>query len=298
MVDQIVPATTEADRAEIDAALGMHDAWPVVYEPFRQWVIEDRFPLGRPAWERTGAELVADVRPYETMKLRMLNGSHSAIAYLGQLAGWRTVADAIADRALAAFIEGLMREAAVTVATPPQVDLAAYGRVLMARFANPALKHQTVQIARDGSQKLPMRLFATAAARGAQGFTSPHVALAVAAWLRFLRGRAEDGTPLTIEDPKKDALLATARGAATSGALCDAIFAFRDAVPPPLADAAFRDEVAAALEDLDTLGVSGALIKSRRSEDYHERTEGTDCRSRAGRVNDVTDTGARRTGAG
>ena len=298
MVDQIVPATTEADRAEIDAALGMHDAWPVVCEPFRQWVIEDRFPHGRPAWERTGAELVTDVGPYEAMKLRMLNGSHSAIAYLGQLVGWRRVSDAIADRSLAAFIEGLMREAAATLPTPPQVDLAAYGRALIARFANPALKHQTAQIARDGSQKLPMRLFAIAAARGAQGLTSPHVALAVAAWLRFLRGCAEDGKPLTIEDPKKDALLAAARGAATSGSLCDAIFAFHDVVPPPLADATFRDEVTAALEDLATLGVSGALIKSRRSEDYHERTEGTDRRSRAGRVNDVTDTGGRRTGAG
>jgi fructuronate reductase len=165
MVDQIVPATTDADRAEIDAALGVHDAWPVVCEPFRQWVIEDRFPLGRPAWERTGAELVTDVLPYEAMKLRMLNGSHSAIAYLGQLAGWRTVADAIADPTLAAFISGLMEEVAATLQLPPQVDRAAYSRALMARFANPALQHQTAQIARDGSQKLPMRLFATAARR-------------------------------------------------------------------------------------------------------------------------------------
>jgi len=125
MVDQIVPATTDTDRGEIDAALGVHDAWPVVCEPFRQWVIEDRFPLGRPAWERTGAELVTDVLPYEAMKLRMLNGSHSAIAYLGQLAGWRTVADAIADPTLAAFISGLMQEAEATLQTPPQVDLAA-----------------------------------------------------------------------------------------------------------------------------------------------------------------------------
>jgi fructuronate reductase len=264
MVDQIVPATTDTDRAEIDAALGLHDAWPVVCEPFRQWVIEDRFPLGRPAWERTGAELVADVLPYEAMKLRMLNGSHSAIAYLGQLAGWRTVADAIADPTLAAFIGGLMQEAAATLQMPPQVDLAAYGRALMARFANPALRHQTAQIARDGSQKLPMRLFATAAARAARGLASPHVALAVAAWLRFLQGRADDGTLLAIEDPKQDVLIAAARRAATSRSLCDAIFAFDDVVPPPLADAsAFRDEVTAAFEDLATLGVRGALGKSK-----------------------------------
>jgi fructuronate reductase len=299
MVDQIVPATTDADRAEIDAALGVHDAWPVVCEPFRQWVIEDRFPLGRPAWERTGAELVTDVLPYESMKLRMLNGSHSAIAYLGQLAGWRTVADAIADPTLAAFITGLMQEAAATLQMPPQVDLAAYGRALMARFANPALQHQTAQIARDGSQKLPMRLFATAAARAACGLASPHIALAVAAWLRFLQGRADDGSLLPIEDPKKDALLAAARRAATYRSLCDAIFAFHDVVPPPLADAlAFRDEVRAAFEDLVTLGVRGALIKSKQREDYHERSESTGRGPRAGRRHGIAGAGARCSGTG
>jgi fructuronate reductase len=297
MVDQIVPATTDADHAEIDAALGVHDAWPVVCEPFRQWVIEDRFPLGRPAWERTGAELVTDVRPHEAMKLRILNGSHSAIAYLGQLAGWRTVADAIADPTLAAFISGLMQEAAATLTMPPQVDLAAYTRTLMARFANPALQHQTAQIARDGSQKLPMRLFATAAARAACGLTSPHVALAVAAWIRFLQGRADDGTPLTIEDPKKDALVAAMRRAATSRSLCDGIFTFHDVVPPPLAAAlAFRDEVTAAFEDLATLGVRGALIKSKQREDYHERTQTSGREPRAGRGNGITGAGARCSG--
>jgi fructuronate reductase len=299
MVDQIVPATTDADRAEIDAALGAHDAWPVVCEPFRQWVIEDRFPLGRPAWERTGAELVADVRPYEAMKLRLLNGSHSAIAYLGQLAGWRTVAEAIADPTLAVFISRLMHEAAATLQMPPQVDLAGYSRALMARFANPALQHQTAQIARDGSQKVPMRLFATAAARTACGLTSPHVALAVAAWLRFLQGRADDGTPLTIEDPKKDALLAAARRATTSRSLCDVIFAFEDVVPPPLANAtAFRDEVTGAVEDLATLGVRGTLIKTNQREDYHEPSASIDRGSRAGRRNVAASAGARRSGAG
>jgi fructuronate reductase len=299
MVDQIVPATTDADRSEIDAVLGVHDAWPVVCEPLRQWVIEDRFPLGRPAWERAGAELVTDVLPYEAMKLRMLNGSHSAIAYLGQLAGWRTVADAIADPALAAFITGLMQEAAATLQMPPHVDVGAYGRALMARFANPALQHQTAQIARDGSQKLPMRLFATAAARAACGLTSPHVALAVAAWLRFLRGRGDDGTPLTIEDPKQDALTAAARRAATSRSLCDAIFAFHDVVPPPLADvAAFRNEVTAALEDLAALGARGALNKTNQREDYHEPTARTGRGPRAGRGRRIAGAGAGCSGTG
>ena len=97
MVDRIVPATTDDDRARISRLSFVEDAWPVVCEPFSQWVIEDRFRLGRPAWERTGAQLVDDVRPYETMKLRLLNGAHSCIAYLGQLAGWQTVAEAVGE---------------------------------------------------------------------------------------------------------------------------------------------------------------------------------------------------------
>jgi fructuronate reductase len=168
----------------------------------------------------------------------------------------------------------------------------------MARFANPALRHQTAQIARDGSQKLPMRLFATAAARAAHGLTSPHVALAVAAWLRFLKGRADDGTPLTIEDPKQDALLAAARRAGTSRSLCDAIFAFHDVVPPPLADvAAFRNEVTAALDDLAALGVRGALNKTNQREDYHEPTTSIDRGSRAGHGNFAAGACTRRSGA-
>jgi fructuronate reductase len=144
-----------------------------------------------------------------------------------------------------------------------------------------------------------MRLFATAAARAACGLTSPHVALAVAAWLRFLKGRADDGTLLSIEDPKKDALVAAARQAATSRSLCDAIFAFHDVVPPPLAAAsAFREEVTAAFEDLATFGVRGALIKSKQREDCHERSESTGRKPRAGRGSGIAGAGARCSGAG
>ena len=106
MVDRIVPATTDEDRARIEKALGFRDAWPVVTEPFTQWVIEDRFPQGRPAWEKAGAEFVADVEPYEQMKLRLLNGSHSTLAYLGYLAGYETVSDAMADPAFERLAHG------------------------------------------------------------------------------------------------------------------------------------------------------------------------------------------------
>src|SRR5262249_13037886 len=135
--------------------------------------------------------------------------------------------------------------------------------------------------------------------RAARGVTSPHVALAVAAWLRFLQGRADDGTPLTIEDPKKDTVLVAARQAASCRSLCDAVFAFPDVVPPPLANAeAFRDEVTAALEKLATLGVRGALTKTNQSEDCHVPAANFDRGSRADRGNIAASVGTRRSGAG
>jgi fructuronate reductase len=251
MVDRIVPATTAQDRERIDAALGAHDAWPVVCEPFTQWVIEDHFPQGRPAWEFAGAELVSDVRPYEDMKLRLLNGSHSSIAYLGQLAGWQTVAEAIVVPELRTHIAALMSEVATTLTLPRAVNLNGYRDALMTRFANPALRHHTAQIAMDGSQKLPPRLFAPALARLAASERSPRIALGVAAWLRFLQGRAEDGSPLTLDDPQAERLRATA--------LSDplAVFGLHDIMPQALLP--FRDEVASALTSLTTLGVIQTL---------------------------------------
>lgn len=255
MVDRIVPATTDEDRCGIDAALGLHDAWPVVCEPFTQWVIENRFPQGRPNWEQSGAELVSDVRPFEDMKLRLLNGSHSSIAYLGQLAGWATVSDAIAVPEMRAHIAALMSEVATTLTLPQSVDLDGYRNALLTRFANPALRHRTAQIAMDGSQKLPQRLFAPALRRLRTGQRSPRIALGVAAWLRFLQGRAEDGTPLPLDDPESERL----RGTATLGSrdLCDAVFAMHDIVPPGLSP--FRDEVMIALTNLSTHGVRKTL---------------------------------------
>jgi fructuronate reductase len=251
MVDRIVPATTARDRERIDSMLGMSDAWPVVCEPFKQWVIEDHFPQGRPAWHLTGAELVSDVQPYEEMKLRLLNGSHSSIAYLAQLAGWQTVAEAIAVPELRTHIAALMSEVATTLALPAAVDLNGYRDALMTRFANPALQHRTAQIAMDGSQKLPPRLFAPALARLAANERSPRIALGVAAWLRFLQGRADDGSPLALDDPQAEQLRATA----SSDPL--GVFGLHNIVPQSLLP--FRDEVAEALTSLATLGVKQTL---------------------------------------
>lgn len=230
MVDRIVPATTDADRAGVSARLGVADAWPVMAEPFTQWVIEDCFPSGRPRLEEAGAEMVADVAPYELMKLRLLNGSHSTLAYLGYLAGCETVADTVANPAFARLIRGLMdEEVTPTLPLPPGADVAGYKASLLARFANPALKHRTWQIAMDGSQKLPQRLLGTARDRLAAGAPIPRIALGVAAWMRYVTGIDEAGRPIDVRDPLADRLAGIARGAGPDAArLAPALLAVRE----------------------------------------------------------------------
>ncbi|MEX6507431.1 mannitol dehydrogenase family protein [Jiella sp. M17.18] len=201
MVDRIVPATTEAETAEICAALGLQDAWPVVTEPFTQWVIEDRFPTGRPDFSAVGAEMVADVEPYERMKLRMLNGSHSTLAYLGYLAGYETVSQAMADPAIERLVRQLMTEEVMPTLDMPGTDLGGYRDALVQRFHNPALKHRTWQIAMDGSQKLPQRFLGTVRDRLAAGASLDRLALGVAAWMRYVTAVDETGAPIEVKDP-------------------------------------------------------------------------------------------------
>ncbi len=202
MVDRIVPATTEADIAANNTALGAHDAWPVATEAFSQWVIEDHFPTGRPAFETVGAQMVTDVAPFERMKLRMLNGSHSTLAYLGYMAGYQTVADTIADPAFAWLIHSLMTDEIMpTLDVPAGTDLGAYRDALLERFANPGLKHRTWQIAMDGSQKLPQRLLGTMRDRLKAGRPIDLLALGVAGWMRYVQGVDEAGAPIDVRDP-------------------------------------------------------------------------------------------------
>jgi fructuronate reductase len=202
MIDRIVPATTAADVAENDAALGLHDAAPVVYEPFKQWVIEDAFVTPRPLWEAGGAQFVGDVAPFEAMKLRLLNASHSAFAYLGFLAGHEFIYQVAAQPDFVRFMRRFTEdEVTPTVAVPPGVDLAAYREALVERFANPVLPHRTQQIAMDGSQKLPQRLLATARDNLAAGRPMPLTTLAVAGWMRYVAGVDEAGGPIAVSDP-------------------------------------------------------------------------------------------------
>jgi len=201
MVDRIVPATAAGDLSDVRLALGVLDSAPVVCEPFRQWVIAGPFAAGRPAWERAGAQFVDDVAPFEAMKLRLLNASHSMFAYLGFLAGHETIWQVAAQPDFVALMRGLMEEVTPTLALPADIDVGAYKAALVERFANPALPHRTQQIAMDGSQKLPQRLLATVADNLAAGRPIEHAALAVAAWMRYVSGIDESGRPIAVADP-------------------------------------------------------------------------------------------------
>jgi fructuronate reductase len=265
MVDRITPATTDDDRARIAGELGARDDGAVVTEPFTQWVIEDDFAAGRPAWERAGAIMTGDVRPYEQMKLRMLNGSHSTLAYLAQLAGDELVSDAIGeDTPFAAVVESLMaHDVAPTLALPPGFDLDAYRAELLARFANPALRHRTLQIAMDGSQKLPMRLLGTIRDRRRAGAEPVFASLGVAAWMRFVSARrADGGRELTIDDPLEGEIANRLAGREDAAPVVETLLSMSEIFHPDLAaDEAWR---ALLVDLLEALIRDGARLTARR----------------------------------
>lgn len=201
MVDRIVPATTESDILRLADRIGLEDQAMVKTEPFSQWVIEDRFAGPRPEFERVGAQIVPDVRPFELAKLRMLNGAHSTLAYLGLRVGLTFVHEAVADPDLRAVAAHLMHsEAATTLPPAIKLDPSRYAAALLDRFANSALEHRLFQIAMDGSQKLPQRLLGTIRDRLSQGRTADAAFLGVAGWMLHATGRGPAGTH-TVDDP-------------------------------------------------------------------------------------------------
>jgi fructuronate reductase len=230
MVDRIVPATTGADRADAAALLGVRDEAAVVAEPDSHWVIEDDFAGPRPRWELAGALLVPDVAPYEIMKLRVVNGAHSALAYLGGLAGHEYIATAAADPSLAGYVQRLLAEdVAPTLDPPTGVDLAAYQERQLPRFANPALRHSTAQVAMDGSQKLPQRLLGTISDRYAAGAEPVWASLAVAAWMRHVAtGQSGDGRPFPVNDPLAGIFAERLRGVSGPRQVAAALLGIRD----------------------------------------------------------------------
>ena len=251
MVDRIVPATTAADLDRLQALTGYRDEAPVMHEPFRQWVVEDDFVGGvRPDLGAAGAQLVDDVTPFEHMKLRMLNGTHSALAYLGYLAGYETIADTMADAAFSAFVKGLWRDEIIPALTPPPgVDLAAYANALHARYSNPAIRHRTWQIAMDGSQKLPQRILGTIAENRAAGREVPGLTLAVAAWMRYVSGRDERGGVIEVKDPLAPRLAALWQD--DPARTVTGFLALAEVFPATLRDdASFVDDLTATLQKL------------------------------------------------
>jgi fructuronate reductase len=261
MVDRIVPATSDDDRKRISAVLGVQDTWPVVTEPFIQWVIEDHFPMGRPQWELAGAQFARDVEPFEHMKLRLLNGAHSTLAYLGALAGHETVALASNDPLFVGLLRGLWREAIPTLVQPEGQDLTAYAEALLARFQNRAIRHLTHQIAMDGSQKLPQRLLGTIRDNLAAERPISHLSLGVAAWMRYVKGVDEKGTPFEIRDPLAATLKDIAQNAGMDAAtLCDGLLGIESIFGVDLLrNDTFRSGVLSHLESLLAKGASRTI---------------------------------------
>ena len=237
MIDRIVPATQSDDLKRVAKLIGKTDAAPVIHEPFRQWVIEDNFvDQQRPDFAAAGAQMVADVAPFELMKLRMLNGSHSALAYLGYLAGHQTISDTVADTAFSAFVQKLwVKEIIPTLTAPPGTDLALYANTLLSRYQNSAIQHRTWQIAMDGSQKLPQRLLGTLADAQAQDLSCPGLALAVAAWMRYVGGVDEKGEAIDVRDPLASELKQRIENASSAAEAVSQLLAVREIFPEEIA---------------------------------------------------------------
>jgi mannitol 2-dehydrogenase len=246
MVDRITPVTTDEDRALVHSTWGVADDVPVVAEPFRQWVVEDSFPAGRPPWEDVGVQVVPDVRPYEQLKLRLLNGGHQALAYVGVLLGHTFVHEAAADPLVRTLLRRYLAEAATTLDPLPGVDVAAYQETLLERFGNPHIRDSLARICAFTSDRIPRFVSPVAEQRLAAGLPSPESAAVVASWARYLRGTDDDGLRYDVVDARSDL--------PAGAALLD------DPVLAPIgADAGFRADVTAMLDHFDAVGVRAAL---------------------------------------
>lgn len=216
MVDRITPATTPEDRIAVRDQYGIDDAWPVMTESFLQWVIEDHFPNGRPRWEKVGAQLVADVAPFELMKMRLLNGSHLAMAYLGALAGYTYVHEVMQDPLFIRFIQSFMEEVTPVVPHIPGVSVDDYKKVLIERFANPGIHDQVTRICSEGSAKMPKWVLPSILELLAKGRSIDLLSLVIASWIRYLGQEVDErGHPLEVIDARAADLRQVARSAAT-----------------------------------------------------------------------------------
>jgi len=254
MVDSITPATDDRLRGIVRDATGFDDAVPVSREAYTQWVLEDVLPAGSPDLGSVGVTLTADVQAWEKAKLRILNGAHSSLAYLGLLLGLETVADSMAHPALSAFVERLVTENIIPTLEPSPINLRGYAAATLARFRNRAINHRLSQIAWDGSQKLPYRLLDTMLDARASGRPLDRLAMPVAAWILFVERQARAGVP--IVDPLADLLAALGR----SPDPVEGILRLRQVFPESLAsDVAFRSAVNTAAAAIRAEGVAAAI---------------------------------------
>ena len=258
VVDRITPATTDADRAELRERTGVEDRWPVVTEPFSQWVLEDAGGEGwRPPYEDAGVRVVADVRPYELMKLRLLNAGHQAIAYFGRLCGHTFVHEAVQDPLIRAFLLGyLVEEATPTLGGVPAADLEAYRDAILERFANAAIADTLARLATDASDRLPVFLLPVIREQLAAGGEYRRAAAVVASWARFLEGADEAGRPIEIVDRRRDRLMADARRRRDDPT---AFIADRELFGTLAEEPGFTSAYRAALTSLDTAGARATL---------------------------------------
>jgi mannitol 2-dehydrogenase len=211
MVDRIVPATTHAHRDLVAGRLGVDDAWPVVTEPFRQWVIEDSFCAGRPPWELVGVQLTGDVGPYEKAKMRLLNGAHQALCYAGMLMGYEYANDASEDPSLLGLVRTMMCEVTPLLDTPPGIALETYKPALLERLGNPAIRDRLDRIGTDGSARMPKFVLPSLVEALRRGGRMEALCFVVATWFHYLAGRDDDGRPLTVADTMQALLQAAAR---------------------------------------------------------------------------------------
>ena len=260
MVDRIVPAATDASLAEIADVLGVDDPCAISCEPFIQWVVEDNFVAGRPAWEVAGVQLVQDVLPWEQMKLRMLNGSHSFLAWLGYLSGFAHISDCMQDEALRQAARQLMLTEQAPTLRITGVDLDAYADSLIDRFTNPALQHRTWQIAMDGSQKLPQRMLEGIRVHLQRGTPWPLLALGVAGWMRYVSGVDDAGQAIDVRDPLSDKIRAIV-DSSTEQTRVQALLGLSEIFGEDLPqDAGFVDAVSNAYQRIQHAGARQAII--------------------------------------
>jgi mannitol 2-dehydrogenase len=257
MVDRITPVTTDDDRAEVRERFGIDDRWPVVCEPFTQWVLEDSFSDGRPAYERAGVQIVDDVEPYELMKLRLLNAGHQALCYFGYLCGYRLVHEAAQDPLFQRFLLGYMdEEATPTLAPVPGVDLQEYKRTLIERFGNPGVRDTIARLCAESSDRIPKWLLPVIRHQLAGGGEMRRSAAVVASWARYAEGVDEQGEPIEVVDRLKPILMESARRQREDP---DAFISNREIFGDLADDARFAGAFRAALSGLHERGARATL---------------------------------------